>query len=467
MLKHRTSLPDALAETLAYEISAGVFQIGERLPSIRALVKAHGCSKNTVVQALEQLVASGLIEPKRGSGYYVSRNRAPCVPAEEPHTVNRAIDTIWMMREQLRYDPAHLTPGDGFPPMQWLQEHRLDRYHQKVMRTGLSAGSMFHYGSRLGYQPLRQQLIRRLDLIGIRATPGQLLLTHGANDAMEIVIRYFLQPGDTVLVDEPGYYPLFGKLKLAGVNILGVPRETDGPDTTVLTQLLTQHRPKLFFTQSLGHNPTGTQTTPAKAYQILKLAEGHGFHVVEDDPFADLNPASLARIATLDQLHRVIYLGSFSKSVSAALRVGFIAADQALISDLADIRMLLHVSSSEYAERIVEAILSGGHFAKHLRVMRDRLERTNARAASILRGLGAEIFCPSASSLYLWARFPCVPDSSALARELLQREVVLAPGMVFYLDPKTTTGWSRFNIGHIEDPRFAEAIRFGLARIDN
>ena len=464
MLKRRTSLSDALAQTLSREIAEGVFRVGERLPSIRELAKVHGCSKNTVVEALERLVADGLVEPKRGSGHYVSRTRPQRPPDDEPRGLDRALDTIWLMREQLRHDGSHLSPGDGFLPEQWLQEHRLDRYHQRVVRAGM--GTMFRYGSRLGYQPLRQQLVRRLDLLGVRACPRQILLTHGANDAMDIVIRYFLRPGDVVLVDEPGYYPLFGKVQLAGARVVGVPRGQEGPDPEALARLAAHYRPRLFFTQSLGHNPTGTDTTPARAYQVLKLAGQYGMHVVENDPFAELNPPSMPRIATLDQLDRVIYLGSFSKTVSAALRVGFIAADAGLVSDLADVRMLVHVSTSEYTERMLEAILAGGQFARHLRALRERLARATEAGAAVLSAAGAEIFNVPPSSLYLWARFPSAPDSAALARVMLGHGVVLAPGMVFHVDPQAATGWSRYNVGHLSDPRFAEAIRGGLLELE-
>ena len=111
----------------------------------------------------------------------------------------------------------------------------MDRYHQKVVRTGL--GTLFRYGSRFGYAPLRESLVRKLGDVGISAAPSQLVLTHGANEAMDLVIRYFLPPGAAALVDDPGYYPLFGKLKLAGVRMLGVPRLSDGPDPVSYTHL--------------------------------------------------------------------------------------------------------------------------------------------------------------------------------------------------------------------------------------
>jgi DNA-binding transcriptional MocR family regulator len=120
----------------------------------------------------------------------------------------------------------------------------VDKYHHKVVRTG--ARGTIPYGDRFGYQPLREHLVRKLANLGIGAEPRQIVLTHGANDALDMVVRYFVPPGATVLVDEPGYYPLFGKLKLADARIIGVPRLADGPDLEALEALLLAHKPRLF-----------------------------------------------------------------------------------------------------------------------------------------------------------------------------------------------------------------------------
>jgi DNA-binding transcriptional MocR family regulator len=194
---------------------------------------------------------------------------------------------------------------------------------------------------------------------------------------------------------------------------------------------MTEYRPRLFFTQSVGHNPTATDTSAFKAYRILQLAEAHDTMIVEDDAFADLRPRSLTRIATLDQLRRTIYIGSFSKSVSAALRVGFLACNASLASDLADVKMLIHVSSSEYCERTLDAIVSDGHFLRHTNQIQEKLRRATESATRALKKLGADIFKESDQSLYLWAALPEWPDSMKLAQALLERSVTLAPGAVF------------------------------------
>ena len=416
-----------------------------------------------MVAAFELLVSRGLIEPRRGSGYFVLEKPARKPADDATGSLGRAMDIVWLMREQLKTEPDALAVGDGFPPVEWLADVRLDKYQQKVVRTGL--GALFRYGSRFGYAPLREHLVRKLADFGIGAEPRQILLTHGANEAMDIVIRYFVPPGGKVLVDDPGYYPLFGKLKMAGAQMFGVPRLPDGPDLEALEQLLITQRPRLFFTQSLAHNPTGSDLSAAKAFRVLQLAEKYNLLIVENDPLADFKPTASPRLSSLDQLERTIYIGSFSKSFSAALRVGFIACGADLASDLADLKTLIHVSSSEYCERTVDVMLSEGHYQRHLNRLRGRLGEATTNAVTMFESLGAEIFAKNAHTLYLWAALPGVANSLTLAQALLPQKIVMAPGRIFSVDSSTISPWSRFNVGAVADPRFAKALRATLRRL--
>jgi DNA-binding transcriptional MocR family regulator len=448
-------VPQRLADEIERHIREGAYSVGEKLPSLRELAQLHQYAKNTIVAAFEILVARGLVEPRRGSGYYVVGKPA-ARRGEEAESLGRAMDIAWMMREQLKSEPGTLAVGDGFPPVEWLADVRLDKYHQKVVRTGV--GSLFRYGSRFGYAPLREHLVRKLGDFGIEVEPRQIVLTHGANEAMDMVIRYFVPPGGTVLVDDPGYYPLFGKLKLASARVLGVPRLADGPDLDVLDRLLAAERPRLFFTQSLAHNPTGSDISPAKAFRVLQLAQKHDVLIVENDPLADFKPVASSRLSSLDQLERTIYIGSFSKSFSAALRVGFIACNAALASDLADLKSLIHINSSEYGERTVDAILGAGHYQRHLNRLRTRLGDATTRASHLLQSLGAEVFARTPQSLYLWAAFPGIDDTLTLAQDLLRQKVMMAPGRIFNVDSARVSRWSRFNVGAVLDARFERAL---------
>ncbi len=455
------TIAQTLADSIQRQIQEEAFAFGDKLPSLRELSELHGLSKNTVVAAFELLVNAGVIEPRRGSGYYVCARRAAKSPEEDSKSLERAMNIVWMMREQFKAVQDAHPLGDGFPPIEWLTDLRLDKYHHKVVRSGM--GTVFRYGNRFGYQPLRELLVRRLESFGIAAKPGQILMTAGANNAMDLVIRYFVPPGAPVLVDDPGYYLLYGKLKLADAKVVGVPRYPDGPNLDELEQLILQHKPRLFFTQSVAQNPTGSDLSAGKAYRVLQLAQKYNLMIVENDVLADFKPLAATRLSALDQLERTIYIGSFSKSFSASLRVGFIACSADLASELADLKTLIANNSSEYCERTVDVILREGHYEKHMVRLRERASMATRRARAALDALGAEVFGNPEQSLYLWARLPQVADTHVLAQQLQAHKILLAPGRLFLVNPEAPCPWSRFNTGALADPKVAAALRVALA----
>ncbi|MET1113671.1 MAG: PLP-dependent aminotransferase family protein [Comamonas sp.] len=446
-----------LAQSLEREILQGAYKVGEKLPSLREITRQRAYGKNTVIAAFELLVARGLVEPRRGAGFYVKDIAAPPDTDTPEHALGRAKDLVWLIREQLKDNPQAIRAADGMPPAEWLAGARLDRVHHKVARGGL--GALFSYGNRYGYLPLRQQLVRKLGGLGIETDPRQILMTHGANQAMDLVLRYLIPPGGTVLVDDPGYYFLFGKLKVHGAEIAGIPRQADGPDLEVLEQVLIRKRPRLFFVQSVGHNPTGSDISADKARRLLDLAEKYNLLLVEMDPLADLKPHAQTRLSALDQLQRTIYIGSFSKSLSAALRVGFIACSADMASELADLKSIVHVSSSEYAERTVDAVLRERTYARHIAALNAHVAQATRQSRELLSDAGARFFCDPAQSLYMWVRFDGLDDSLALSEYLTAEQITVAPGRIFSVDPGITSPWMRLNTGLVVHEKFQAMLR--------
>ncbi|MBA4267684.1 MAG: PLP-dependent aminotransferase family protein, partial [Comamonadaceae bacterium] len=361
---------EALAKRIATAIDKGLLPAGTRLRSVRDCTDKEALSRNTVVEAYNRLIARGYAEARPGSGYFA--RKAPGHRAQAPAAhLSEAVDVVSLLREQLEQHYA-VRVGDGRPPASWMEGSELGR-HLRGVRSDTWSQLEHGYGTPWGYLPLRQTIARLLHERAIQADVQQVLLTQGANHALDLIVRQLLEPGDVVLVDSPGYYPLFGKLKLAKVTMVGVPRLADGPDLEALHALAAQHHPKVFFTQSLAHNPTGGSLSLAKAHRLLQLAAQHDLQIVEDDPFADLMPATAPRLSALDQLERVIYVSSFSKTLSAGLRVGFIAGAPRIINALCDLKMVTLVSTSDFVERVVCQLITGGQYRKHLLRLKARL----------------------------------------------------------------------------------------------
>lgn len=453
----RTTLPEHIVASISERIAEGSFREGDKLPSLREYARLYGYSKNTVITAYESLASEGWIEARHGKGFFVCA-WSPAPKAEPaPQAYAQAMDTVWLMRQQFVREPGLSHLGEGFPPVDWLMDMRLDKFSRQVMRSGVT--TLFRYGERLGNINLRQQLVKKLANISIMSSPRQIVTTFGANHAMDLVLQRFVKPGDSVLVENPGYYPLFGKLQLRGVRMLAVERQVDGPDTEALERILRKESPRLFFMQSAGHNPTGSDLSHRKAHAIIDIARKYNLILVENDALADFKLSSCAKLSAIDQLRNTLYLGSFSKSVSAALRVGFVAGDESLISELADVKMLLHTGNAEYAERTVNVILREGNFLRHLSRLQERLRQATAQGIEVLDKLGAEIFCRPEQSLYLWARFPGFGDANQLTITCLKKGIVLAPGSIFYVDRRQTVPWTRLNVAYLNDPKFYSVLK--------
>jgi DNA-binding transcriptional MocR family regulator len=454
-LKSQSNGARSRVETIVAAIVARIdrnhLRPGERLPSIRAASETFAASKNTIVDAYERLVATGRVESRPGSGFYVSMHR----PKQAEHPCPAKIDTVdhvWLLREQLekRYE---VRVGDGRPPAAWMEGSEVGRYLRPVSRPGKRALPE-SYGSPYGLLPLRERIAGMLAERSINAEPTQVLLTQGANDALDIIVRHFIAPGDPVLVDSPGYYPLFGKLRLARAELVGVRRNADGPDPDDLAAQAARTGARFFFTQSLAHNPTGCSVTLPIAYRLMRIATEHNIRVVDTDPFADVMPPGSPRLAALDQLDRVIYVGTFAKTLSASLRSGFIAANADTIAALVELKMITRGNSSGYVEQVIYDLITSGRYRGHLKRLIGRIETAAGAAFDTLSQLGLSVFGRPRGGFYKWCSLPDDTDDRDLSRRAAEQNILLAPGSIFIPDLRPWPGM-RVNIAYVGDPRFA------------
>jgi DNA-binding transcriptional MocR family regulator len=405
-----------------------------------------------VVEAYDRLVAMGYLHSRHGAGFYAAAVPAPVAaghPApSESHKRNEEL--VWLIRRLLEADESTMLAGGPWLPNSWLDEAGIRQSLNVLARK--NGTYLLEYGHPFGYLPLREHLALMLAGLSITAHSGQILLTQGTSQAIELVIRYLLKPGDAALVDDPGYYNMFGNLRLHGVEMLAVPRNADGPDVAILEKLAGAHRPKVYFTQSVMQNPTGTDMSPHVAFRVLQAAERHNFIVVEDDIFCDLQVKPTPRLATLDQLKRVIYARSFSKTLSGSLRVGFLACTQEIANELADIKMLTSITTSQFTERLIYLMLVDGHYRKYLSRLHERLGEARLTVVRAFEHIGLELFVEPADGMFVWARFPHVEDALALAEASQRDGIMLAPGAIFRPHLERSP-WMRFNIAVCEDTR--------------
>jgi len=431
---------------------------GDRLPSIRSLAVTMKVSPSTVVEAYDRLAAEGLIRARRGSGFFISATALPplALAQTEPRRAP-AVDPFFVSRQSLDADDATLMPGCGWLPPDWMPQAALRRAVRGVARG--EDHILTNYGSSRGSAPLRRLLLARLSGIGIDASPEQLLLTGSGTQAIDLICRLLLRPGDTVVVDDPCYFNFLALLRAHQAKIVGVPMMPSGPDVARFEAILAAEQPRLYITNAALHNPTGATLSLQTAHRLLNAAAAHGLTIVEDDIFADFEPEPSPRLAALDGLSRVILIGSFSKTLSASVRSGYIAARADWIEDLIDLQIATGFGGpGAFATETLARVLAAGFYRKHIDELRSRLARARRITAEKLKRIGITPWLMPRGGFQLWCSLPEGCDSAEMARTALAENIVLAPGNAFSA-AQSATGMMRFNVAHCDDPRLMPALQ--------
>ena len=456
-------LTGRIAQVMAHvrtQIDTRAWVAGTRLPSVRAQAKHLQVSVSTVAEAYERLVAEGLILAKAGSGYYVLGTAAPLALMQTGSAQERAIDPLWISRQALDAEEQLLRPGCGWLPPQWLFEDGMRRALRALARD--DAASLSEYGTPLGLPALRSLIARRLNSTGLEVSPEQIVLTESGTQAIDLICRFFLQAGDVVLVDDPCYFNFHALLKAHRVKVVGVAYTEHGPDLEAFQAALSEHKPRLYITNSGIHNPTGASLSPVLAHRLLKLIDGSDMVVVEDDIYAEFELTPAARLSVFDGLERVIQIGSFSKTLSAAVRVGYVVAKPEWVDGLVDLKIATSFAGSRMAQTLVWHALTDSAYRKHLDTMRVRLAQAMQTVLPKLAALGITPCVLPQAGMFVWCRLPEGLDAGQVAQACLQQGVVLAPGNAFSLSQQAAD-CLRFNVAQCWDEKIFTVLAEVLA----
>ena len=465
------SLTDQLAERFAERIRDRLLAPGSRLPSVRQCAALHRVSPSTVVAAYDQLLAQGLVEARPQRGFFVRdwaakpaaaatskaqaaiESRALSDPADA-RRLNAPISAATLMRGMFGAD-GKPQPGMGVLPPDWLGADFMAAAVRKVSTPAQLLDATVRYGEPQGDAGLRRVLAARLASQGIDADAAQIVTTVGATQALDIVSRTLLRPGDTVLVEEPGWSVEFARLASLGMRMLPVPRGPDGPDLAVMARYCEAHAgtpqaPRLFVSVSVLHNPTGYCLSPASAHRVLQLAQQHDFHIVEDDTYHHLAPEHATRLAQLDGLRRTIYVSGFAKVLAPAWRVGFLAAPPELVERLLDTKLLATLTTPSLLERALAHCIEHGQLRRHAERLRIRLDAARSRSARLALQHGCT-FAAEPAGLFGWVDTDV--DTDQLALRMLDQGWLLAPGALFHASRQPST-CMRINFATTQDAAF-------------
>ncbi len=434
---------------------------GARLPSVRRLAEELGVSKSTVVEAYDRLAAESAVEARRGSGFYVAAPPEPLKLADVP-ALDPAVDLMALVRRALQHDPDALHPASGWLPESWLPAEGVEKAMRAVARG--PALTKLRYDSPRGFEPMRRLIAARLAERGAPIDPAGIVLTDSATQALDLALRFFLSPGDRVVLDDPRYFNLAPLASAHRAEIVVAPYTQDGPDVAALEAIFARERPRLYLMLVGPHNPTGATLSHAVAHRVLRLAETYDVAIVEDDVYGDFESLPSPRLAALDGYSRVIQVGGYSKTVTAALRIAYLAGRADWIEALVDLKLATTLGNSSFAAATMHAFLAGGGYRRHLDALRPRLAAATGRLMERFRALGLSPYVEPRAGMFAWGELPDGLDATEVARVAQERNVVFAPGRSFSADPRWR-GFMRFNVAVSGEPRVFETLDWAMDRV--
>ena len=433
---------------------------GARLPSVRELATKLSVSRSTVVEAYDRLVAEGAITARRGSGFFVAGAARPLTLCSANPPPEPAVDPSWINRHAMIASSDFLCPGAGWLPDSWV----LDLGVQRALRLAArdDAQRRRQYDEPLGFAPLRSLFSVRLAERNVLVDRDQIIVTDSCSQALDLVCRFLLAPGDAVLLDDPCYFNFHSLLRACRAKTYTVPMTSDGPDIAALEQVVAEHRPRLYLTTAGLQNPTGATLAPAVAHRVLRLAEEHDVLILEDDTFADFELEPSTRLAGLDGLNRVVQVGSATKTVGAAMRCGYIAARVDWIAPLVDLKLATSMGNSATGAMMLHRVLTESGYRRHLEGLRRKLADAMGHTLRSLREHGLTPWIEPRGGIYVWARLPDGVAAADVARHGLARKVMFAPGPAFSAS-ESSAGYLRFNVARCAEPRVYEALDEAIA----
>jgi DNA-binding transcriptional MocR family regulator len=433
-------------------VDEGTLRPGDRLPPTRTLGESVGVHRSTVVRAYDEIRALGYLESRSGS-YSTIRRRArvpETVARREPESgpVPSAVDWAELATEQAR--GAHLAaqrladpkvPGDTIdlerlaadPALAPAAELR--RCLKQVLLRGSPAA--LDYTEPAGWPPLREVVSMRLRSHGISVSAEEILITSGAQQALDLALRMLTRPGEAVVVEAPTYSGAHALLRLHGLTPIEIPVHRGGMDLRALEWALERRSARLVYTMPSFHNPTGVTTDQAHRERLLDICERMRVPILEDafeEEMKYLGKAVLP-IKSIDAKGLVLYVGTFSKIVFPGLRVGWIAAPRQAISLLTSIQHASCLAVNTLAQAAVERFCTSGELQAYLRrVHRVYRRRMQAVLDGLRRHMPAEIRWTRPSGGYtLWLTLPGRGEDERLwCNRLARAGVRAAPGSRFF-----------------------------------
>lgn len=427
------------------KIAGGEWPVGTKLPSQRSLAAAFGVNRSTVVTALDELTASGLLESNRGGGTRVANGTWGVLAAAKPPDWNAYVSSgshrpnLPAVQEinRAEFQPGIIRLGTGELAPELLPQAGMQRLLRSMAKRSVPS---LGYGEPGGDAQLRELIAVRLRELGILTSPRSILIVSGALQALQLISIGLMPRGSSILLERPSYLYSVPVFQSAGMNLRGIPMDAGGIRTELIAPLARQESSALLYTIPSFHNPTGTVMSEQRRRALLDICAEASLPVLEDDVYRELwlDSPPPPPLKALDNKGMIIYMGSLSKTVSPGLRIGWITGPEPVIDRLADLKMQTDYGSSQLSQWAAREWLSSGMHEDHLLKLRQKLRERRDTLAALLdkyfRDL-AQWELPQ-GGFYIWLKLKTPPAPRILFEEALRQGILLNPGHLY--DPEAT-----------------------------
>ncbi|MEN1759724.1 PLP-dependent aminotransferase family protein [Anoxynatronum sibiricum] len=439
---------------------------GDRLPSVRQMAAHLKLNTVTVVKAYDLLEREKLVVKRTGSGTYVNDGKRTSLLTgiAEDEWDQESIQqfrqqqqsfqrTVVITADTINFASATPSP-DLFP---------VDDFKQALLTVlDRDQGYAFGYQDPQGYQPLREAVRQQASLAGIHSDTDDILVVSGAQQGIDLVAKGLVYPGDTVLIERPSYGGAMQAFFSRSARVTDIPLESDGIQLELLEKSVKETRPQLLYVMPNFQNPTGISYTREKMEQIIMLSEKYDFMILEDDYLNELSfhHQPVMTLKSLDRHDRVIYIKSFSKMFMPGLRLGYLIVPRAATQKLLAAKQSSDISTSGLLQRALEQYLISGAWERNLDVLTEEYRKRFDLMTQHLRNQLPEgvHFQTPAGGLNFWLQMPREINGQLLYESALERNLVFAPGRLFYLrDPEDNC--LRLSIAAVKSQQLTNGIR--------
>lgn len=343
-----------------------------------------------------------------------------------------------VIREILKVteSPGVISFAGGLPAPEMFPLAEIQEAFSRVLDNGNS--SALQYSTTEGYAPLREYIAAAMHKKGIPAQPSEILMTNGSQQALDLLAKLFIDPGDPVIIESPSYLGAIQVFRSYQARFVAVPTDTDGIEIDALEKALTEHRPKLIYITPTFKNPTGETMSLERRQQLTTLLEKFQVPLIEDDPYGELRYRgdAIPPIKAFDKGNRVIYLSTFSKTIAPGLRLGWVVAEPGLMKKLVLAKQGTDLHTGTLVQQAVYHYLTNYDSLQHIEAIRAEYgRRRNAMIAAMERKFPMGIFWTEPEGgMFLWVKLPPQLNATTLLKEAVAEKVAYVPGEAFFTE---------------------------------